>query len=792
MDAIQTLLEDLRSSDPSIRFSVLNRIESMEWTADQVNAFQSMLLAETDPGARFHLQKILAHIEHKKCGQEAQGERVAEVERLIASPERDDLGLALILEGIKRSEAPLVAMALRDAHWHEFSAELLPFVLQFFKKFGSFEDAQTIEPLCRHPDPRVLAAAVEALEKLSPDSLKGLIVPLLVNPVHGIRSRAVRLLYRWDPQEALRHFEAMLFSEDPVDRQAALFHAFFFPFPDIEPLMLRFLGMETDPALLLRAGYLFRANPQPEEPLRLLEVLEASGGSRHKMIEEILKGVLQSLSQAGLVQKTPEQLMIELHEVHAKRKLNHLLDACRLGLLSTDVPSRKISVMRLFELARTGHSEATQLLQRHIAGETVPEIKTLISQQIGSFERPAAASSAQAVKIDLDTLSPDERLSKLAELDRSTLRLLQPKLRDFLRQKATANEKVALIRTYGRVGEKSDASTLQGCLNDSAPEVLAATIEILQKLDPDTLFPFLPKLIQHSADEVRIAALQAFSLFDKKQAITLVEKMMLSIQPKQRRMAIFSAGQFDFPSIREVLSIALTQESDPENLGLIIAVLKANIDEDVLLQILRVTRNSSGEKKDILSNALGEGARILIREKLSTQETPETLISLLGSRLDAESEKKRVAPPSYALNNIQSLRKQQTEKKTESATEHGESLVQFTLVSIGTGAIIVFLIWYFFLSPVPETEKQPVSGKNATATAAPEFDGSSRDITGTITFVDPGGQGIMVKSGTGEHYYVMVKKAAGQTWQKGEPFHGQIRPYKRDRQTILAEFLMSL
>ncbi|MFZ2955764.1 MAG: HEAT repeat domain-containing protein [Candidatus Ozemobacteraceae bacterium] len=791
MDAIQTLLEDLRSPDPSIRFSVLTRIESMEWSAEQVNTFQSMALGEVDPGARFHLQKILAHIERTKGEPDRKEDRVAEIERLLALSERDDLGLALLLEDVKRSQAPLVAIALREAKWSDFSGELLPFVLQFFKKFGSFEDAQTIEALCRHPDPRVLAAAVETLEKISPESLKGLIVPLLVNPVHGIRSRAVRLLYRWDPQEALRHFEAMLFSEDAADRQAALFHAFFFPFPEIEPLMLRFLGMEADPALLLRAGYLFRANPQPEEPLRLLEALEASGGTRRKMIEEILNGVLQSLSQAGLVQKTPDQLLVELHEVHARRKVNHLLDACHLGLLSTDVPTRKSAVTRLLELARENHPEANQLLRRHVTGETDPELKVLVSHHLGASERAVPSASANA-QIDLERLSPEDRLNTFADLDRHSLRLLRPKLQEFLRRKATSEEKVALIRSFGRVGEKTDAPMLQGYLSDSVPEVQTVAVEVLQKLDPDALFPFLPKLIQHPADDVRVAAVQAFSLFDKKQALSLVEKMMTSVQPRQRRSAILCAGQFDFPSVRELLSSALSQEMDTENLGQIIAILKANLDEEVMLQILKVLRNSSGQKNDFLNQTITEGSKALIEGKRTVHEAPNDLLAALNGKLDAETEKKRAAPPSYALNTIQNLRKQQTSKKAEPPAETNESLVQFALMAMATGAILVFLVWYFFLSPPSSGEHPANTGTTTPASGVPEFDGSSRDVTGTVTFVSPDGQGVMVKSGTGEHYFISIKKATGKAWQKGDSFRGRIRPYKRDRQTVLAEFLMSL
>ena len=137
MDPVQVLFADLRSSDPSIRFSVLSRIEGMEWTPDQLNSFKSSINAEADPGTKFHMQKILAKVESGKTGAGPLPKGVSKIdefEKLLKAEERDDLGIALILESVKRGDAPLAAMALREARWQEFSNDLLPFVLQFFKR----------------------------------------------------------------------------------------------------------------------------------------------------------------------------------------------------------------------------------------------------------------------------------------------------------------------------------------------------------------------------------------------------------------------------------------------------------------------------------------------------------------------------------------------------------------------------------------------------------------------------------------------------------------------------------
>ena len=220
MDPVKELFAELSSPDPSIRFSVLSRIEEIPLTAGQIAEFRGLLASECEPGIRFHMQKVLARFEP---GELARPDRSG-ISELLRQPARDEISLALYLESVKRGDAQTVADELRKAGWVNFSAQLLPSVLKFLKKFGTSEDVDAVAALCSHNDPRVLSAAVEALEKLSPERLREHIVPLLLNANSGIRSRAVRILYRFDPSEALRHFESMLFSNSDEEKQIGRAH----------------------------------------------------------------------------------------------------------------------------------------------------------------------------------------------------------------------------------------------------------------------------------------------------------------------------------------------------------------------------------------------------------------------------------------------------------------------------------------------------------------------------------------------------------------------------------------
>ncbi|OQA09663.1 MAG: HEAT repeat protein [bacterium ADurb.Bin374] len=784
IDPVAALLEDLSSPDPTIRFSVLSRIEDVEWTAETLAAFKRRAATEADPGTRFQMQKLLARIE-RTAGTVSAGSEgaLAELEALLKDPGRDDLSLAIVVEGIRRGDAPLAAIALREADWWNFSTELLPSILQFFKKFGSAEDVAQIETMCRHADPRVLTTAVEALEKLSPDSLKELIVPLLVNPVHGIRSRAIRLLYRWDPQEALNHFEAALFSEDANDRNAALFQAFFFPFPEIEPLMLRFIAIEDTPSLLEKAGFLFRANPAPEEPLRLLEVRENCRGEKRKIIGEILSGVIQSLHQAGLVQKTPDQLTLELEEVYQRRKARQLIEGCSLSLASQDAETRKQAALRLCDFARLGYQEARSCLSGWIGGEADADVRAAIHSRLAALDEKAAA----AADLDLQKLQPEQRMRLLAGLDGERFKKLRPKLREFMRS-CTPEERLLAVQTIGRVGDKSDAGLITGYLAGGEPPVAAAAIEALGSLDLDVLSPYLPKLIQHPADEVRAVAVRVFALFDKKQALSLVEKMFASIQPRQRAYAISCASQFDFPAVREMLISSLQREQDPENIGQYIAIFKANMDEDLWISVFRIVENTQGTRQEMLLALCREAA-----ENLSSGGQPEKHFEFLKgkarTRFEAERAKKATAQPSYALSNIQKIRKQQAERAKEPNADPG--LVSFAIVSVLVGAVATALIWFLFLAPPSVPPKKPA--KTTETTAKPKFDKRPKNVSGNVTEVSADGKRFTLKTAgaTGETYLIEIGAALAAPPSVGSEFNGQIKPVSKDGTGILAQLIMA-
>jgi len=812
MDAVNELFNDLKSPDPAIRFSVLSRIEDMSWTDEHREAFREIFAGEKDPGIRFHMQKVLARLDR---GDKNRGSLEA-IEEQLRNPQRDEINLALMLESVKRNEAAAVAESLRRAEWPKFSQQLLPSVLKFLKKYGSTEDTAAIEKLCRHSDPRVLSAAIEALEKQNPDRLKDLIVPLLINGNFGIRSRAVRLLHRWDPSEALRHFESMLFSNLENEKHAALYQAFFFPFKQIETLMLRYISVESDPEMIKKAGLIFMTNPERHMPARLLEVRQACVGIKQRLVDAILKGVLQSLFQAKIVNAAPEQ-MLQVLEAHFKEKRIRLfIEHHSNALKSPEANVRLQSALKLSDLARRGIDEARQVVEAYLPRErdlnNVRKIRLFIEtgqleiQKASEPEKPAkpeptrgpaktepateTSAKVAAVQVEKPTEKPAAKVEEKRPLQEYTARERQnfiaaitaenyqqymAVIRPFFRE-MDINEKIAVLKRIERFGNQSDSELLIGCLQIDDENILESAIEALSVINPEALHPYLPQLIKHRYDEVKLAAIKVFSLFDKKQAISLVENMLLSIKPAQRQTAIFCLSSFDFHSVSQTLISAFKSENDSENLQQISSILRSNADEDTFFRIYVDYKACKSSKKDEYEKLCRELAAKIIENEPG--RTIEALFAA-GEELVAEEERKKTERAAYKLEKIQKIR-----ESADKNVVFDASLARFTVGAYAVGAVLTALIWFLFIAPAP-----PVAPDATPKAAKVRKVMETISIKGRVVISDEKQRTVAIETEPGKLYKMKLPESFGTMPKPGSKFQAQIKAEKDSSGEIAAEFL---
>jgi HEAT repeat protein len=761
MDPVKEFFNDLKSPDPSIRFSVLSRIEDLEWNDQQRHALKSLIAREQDSGIRFHMLKVLARFDQSENNRAD----VEEIEALLKEPEKDEIALALMLESVKRKDAAKVVSCLEKVNWPEFSAYVLPSVLKFLKKYADHSSAPVIEMLCSHSDSRVCSTAIEALEKIAPDRLKKHIVPLLLNKNLGIRSRAVKLLHRWDPSEALRHFEAMLFSDDINEKQAALFQAYFFPFNQIEHLMLRFVSVENDPDLIKKAGLLFMTNPDGRMPARLLEARQASGGEKYKLIDKILRGVLISLYQAKIVKATPEQ-MIEVLENHfRKKRLKLFIERYSLGLKSGEPETRLKSVAKLCDLVRYGVKEACSILEEYLAKEKKSEIKNKALKLFSACQPEGDKQQAEDKKQKSERQQFAELLHSVSKENISKFFSLAEKFY----QNLEPSEKLQVLKKIERFGNKHHCQIPERSLKSENAEVLAGAIDCLSVIEPDSLVPFLPQLIKHRSSEVREAAIKVFALFDKQQAIALVEKMLFSVQPLQRRQAIHCCTHFDFQSVRHLLLRALKLEGDPENQEQLCFLLRSNVDEELFYCIYSDWKSCKTTKQKVYEQLTHEMADILAQGE--GELSKEILFKNAIGKIE-EEEKVKAQRQAYKLEKIQQIRKDNKE-----TTKVDPSLVRFTLIAYLLGAIATAGIWFLFLAPGSSVEKKetvrPAAVRNNLENAVV--------VRGTVVAVNEQNREVTIENSleNNKKYMIKIPQSYGKLPATGEKFYAQVRPLDR-------------
>jgi hypothetical protein len=273
-----------------------------------------------------------------------------------------------------------------------------------------------------------------------------------------------------------------------------------------------------------------------------------------------------------------------------------------------------------------------------------------------------------------------------------------------------------------------------------------------------------------------LAAIKVFSLFDKKQAISLVEKMLLAIRPAQRQTAIFCLGSFDFHSVSHIIINALKNESDPGNLEQICSILRSNADEDTFFRVYVDYKNCKSSKREIYEKLCQELAN-LIAEGETGRSVKELFAA--GEELLAEEERKKTERAAYKLEKIQKIR-----QDVEKNTVLDASLLRFTVAAYAVGAVLTALIWFLFLAPAP-----PISPGLTPKPAIAKKVIETISIKGRVVIADETKRTIAIETEPGKLYKMQLPEAYGKLPKPGSRFQAQVKAEKGASGEIAAEFL---
>jgi hypothetical protein len=624
---IEQLTSILSSQDSTLALAAFEDLETQPPSKFLTQTLAKILPKVTNPILLFQGKKTLRLLNLKLLGPlpEYTSERIIE----LAQDEEAEEDLALALTCLPATEGFLAIDLFREKDWSDFSDSFLPTLCRFIKKFGGNSDSPRLIELTRHADPAVVTAALDALEVLDPTNLQSLVTPLLDSPIPGIRAKAVQSIYRWSKALALSHLTSMLFSENLLERNLALFHAGSFPLPEVEPHLLRFLAEVSEPKQLLVVNQIFKRSVYVDLPFKIFWIYRSLRGDHQNLVKGIIIGLIRTLSEKKIIDCSPEEflkhLKIRIRDEEERRlRASMSLDPDEKETQPGPEPEHEPESFSGAEPeeTRSGTDDATAPTKGSQPGVDV--VASTTSRGIRYFSVH-----------EYDQLSGTDKIQLLSRLSREDYEEFRSKVPSLLRT-AEGKELASLVRVVGRFGTQQDGEKMKRYINTEDPDLVCSAIDALSHLDPDYLAIFLPQLMQSRNGKIRIKATRTFASIDTSQIKSLITGMLKSVSPKQRSMAVNISTLVDFSLVRGPLVTALAKENSldiVEKMGLLIC---ANPDRDLFRQVYRLSRQAG---KDVVP-AL-EKMTLQLAETLSIAldkiSSPAELLAEEEKTLEAET-----------------------------------------------------------------------------------------------------------------------------------------------------------
>ncbi|HNX74671.1 MAG TPA: HEAT repeat domain-containing protein [Candidatus Rifleibacterium sp.] len=571
------LLLALTSGNGTMVLGCLAEIDSRQPVRSEAELLKKAFDETTDPVLSFQIKKSLRLAVFKLKGTHFKVS-LAGLEKLLEDPARYE-DLALGITTIEAAEAFLAADCFRTARWQNFPAEILPTFCLFFKKHGSIEDSPALIELTRHPDSTVITAALAALEKLDPVNLQGIIIPLLNSPQNVIKAQAIQAFYRWNRAEALKHLVKLLLSTSESEVVLALHHAAFFPFPEIEPHLIRLLTQVTNPSVLMRISQILKNNAHAELPFRIYWVIRSLDGQHQSLVKGILLGIVRALADRKLIEGSVQDYLNQLKEKVRREELSLLKETCQI---STEEGEAILPTLEEFDAPPVELSPGTS-----------PEARPAASGVEGK-KTDGPPPVVKPVEIDFEnynSLSEQDRVQLLARGNAAFFAEHKGKLSELL-SSAQGKELAAVITIFGKYGKMSECERIKKLVKNENPDIICACIKALSTLDSEHLCLYLPQFMQEKNGKVRMTATRVFVGIDRDRIKSLLTSMIGSANTKQRSLAVSTSMLVDFNIVRQPLLDALAKETSVEIIEKLGVVLATNPDRELLASVYKISLTS--------------------------------------------------------------------------------------------------------------------------------------------------------------------------------------------------------
>lgn len=639
-------------------------------------------------------------------------------------------------------------------------------------------------------------AAIRTLVHMSPELLINDLPSLLASEDPQLKALAIRALVKIDKEEALNHLQALLLSSSEADRLAGIQNCLFLPFDMVKSPLLKYFAAETNSELLTRAGWLLEMNPDVQVPFYLYEILERSNEVKAQLVKKILNSAVQLLDKSGILgdkfAQYTENLQAYVVKKNALRFAKQVVANLNIDKVPQNIDAKIKTSLKQSKQIQEAFKEAltwpiSELVKKHLTAylaqttsldasvaaapvaavteqADVPSKPSVEAEQprveaASPAQEPTASKRVQATQAteakqttlkaqplggSFPELSEEKQFALLSELDEASAIASKQEIIKLIKDRGSSHElKAALVGVLTRF-------KLKGLENESVkyisnPNLVFATsaVEYLGAVDPERIFPYLGQCLKVADINMKSATLGILKNFDFNQALSYLDAMLYSTDPKQQHMGILCMDQFDFGLIRDQLTEYLcrcTTENLAESGLCHFAANPSYENQYALYKIEQAHTGKIAEQAKVLrencpqkpQEAMAAAGPEGVEESKDENDRVE---QDLKERLKAEQAKKKAQKPAYAYKakGPESSRNSKAQLEAIYFLFKEKLLKQYKWVLFVFLLLGGFLFWDFF---VPKGSVKSSDNAGALAVNQHVREGRVEQVDGTtIVFV---------------------------------------------------------
>lgn len=293
--------EDFASDDPSVRRQALYALGRLGKGDDVLEKIRDLATHDPDAGLRYAAKKALDYWDGSLSAQEGQFQvRIPTNE----DGEIDGPAFAELLDSADAGTqiaALMEAMRIGDVRMLPILSERVeseedPWVLSLLIKavgaLGSKGQLALLSRFLHHPNARVVANTVDALDMIGDEDAAPLVLPLLNSEDNRVRANAVRLVHKFDPEAARRTLRAMSESKKDWMRDSAIYCLRVLDDEHAVPTLLRMLADEPSDELCSKLCRVLGERGGEDCLLPLLRIAR-EGGTRGRGADEAARSLAE-------------------------------------------------------------------------------------------------------------------------------------------------------------------------------------------------------------------------------------------------------------------------------------------------------------------------------------------------------------------------------------------------------------------------------------------------------------------------------------------------------------------